>query len=34
MEELTQQTKSKKSKASHFEIIYLLKFFKPIEIVR
>jgi len=35
MKELIQkQTRNKKTKASHFEIIYLLKFFKPIEIVR
>jgi len=35
MDELTQQKiEGKKTKASHFEIIYLLKFFKPIEIVR
>jgi len=35
MERLTQQqTENKKIKGSHFEIIYLLKFFKPIEIVR
>jgi len=35
MEELTQQqTENKKPKGSHFEIIYLLKFLKPIELIR